>query len=139
MKEDKEIKKRLAVWLYPSTEKRITEALERLDYKSPSEFIEQAVIHYIGYLETRGSGDYISELINKSVKAIVNESTNKVSKNLFRVAYELAMLDCFIATANNYTPEQLDAMRRKALREVKNTNDILRFEKAANFYEDGDS
>ena len=36
-----EIKKRLAVWLYPSTEQRMTEALERLDYKSPSEFIER--------------------------------------------------------------------------------------------------
>ena len=77
-------------------------------------------------------------LINKSVKAIVNESTNKVSKNLFRVACELAMLDCFIATANNYTPEQLTQCAEKALREVKSTNDILRFEKAADFYEDGD-
>lgn len=43
----KETKKVTRIWIYPSTELQVKQLVERHGYKSPSEFIEAAVLNYI--------------------------------------------------------------------------------------------
>ena len=46
----KEKKIRIPLWIYPSTEEKISKNYEGDNCKSPSEFIEKAVLFYCGYL-----------------------------------------------------------------------------------------
>lgn len=44
---ERETKKRIPLWIYPSTEEQINKIFESDNCKSPSEFIEKAVKFYI--------------------------------------------------------------------------------------------
>ena len=46
----KEKKIRIPLWIYPSTEEKISKNYEADNCKSPSEFIEKAILFYCGYL-----------------------------------------------------------------------------------------
>ena len=46
----KEKKIRIPLWIYPSAEEKVLKNYEADNCKSPSEFIEKAILFYCGYL-----------------------------------------------------------------------------------------
>ena len=52
--ETPEVKTRIPLWLYPSTLEAVDKAMERDNCKSRSEFIENAIRFYAGYLSEIG-------------------------------------------------------------------------------------
>ena len=66
---DQETKKRIYLWIYPSTELQVKQLVERHGYKSPSEFIEAAVLNYIGQLTTAENMDYVAQTLSTFMEA----------------------------------------------------------------------
>ena len=62
------------------------------DCRSRSEFIEQAIRYYVGYLTANDYTSYLPIAMLSNMKSIVAESKNRISRIIFKVAVELGMI-----------------------------------------------
>lgn len=133
---ERETKKRIPLWIYPSTEEQINKIFESDNCKSPSEFIEKAVKFYIGFLNEEGNVNYLSPRITSSVDAVVHGSEKRINRNLFKIAVELGKLCHMIAAANEVDEDTLSELHAMCVNEVSHINGMIEFEKAVKFQQE---
>jgi len=119
------------LWLYPDTRERVRELYCSDGCHSQSEFIEKAIRFYIGRLLADDEESYLPNAMISTMKSIVAESENKISKTFYKVAVELAMVqNCLAYSHKDITSESLARLRESVEHEVKCTNGILTLEDA---------
>ena len=124
-------KERLSIYLYPETLEKVKELYRRDDCRTQSQFIEKALRFYIGHLFADEEESYLPNTILSTIKSIVAESENKISRTFFKVAVELAMVhNCFAYSHQDITAESLAQLRESVEHEVKCTNGMLTLEDA---------
>ena len=133
---ERETKKRIPLWIYPSTEEQINKIFESDNCKSPSEFIEKAVKFYIGFLNAEGNVSYLAPRITSSVDAVVHGSEKRINRNLFKIAVELGKLCHMIAAANEVDEDTLRELHAMCVNEVSHINGTIEFEKAVKFQQE---
>ena len=121
-------KKRIPVWLYPKTLKRMDECLDLGNCKSRSEYIENAVSFYNGYLLSKESSPYLPVILTSAMSGIVEASENRTSRLLFKLAVELSMLMNLYAAQSDVGEEILEKLRGKCIQDVKHTNGSVNLE-----------
>ena len=129
---EKEIKRRFQLWLKPSVLDMAEELYESDNCISRSEFIEKAVKFYAGYLYSQRSQDYLPRVVTSTIKGITAESTNQISRILFKMAVEQAITMNVVAATCGISREQLDKLRGTCVSQVKKTNGSYSFEDAYN-------
>ena len=88
MAENTEGKRKFALWIRESSLEQVRKWYKADDCSSQSEFIEKAVHFYIGYISSENGSDYLPKIITSTVKGIVNDSDNRISRILFKLAVE---------------------------------------------------
>ena len=117
--------------LYPETVKMINDMFRQADCRSRSQFIEQAIRYYAGYLMADDDASYLPNAMLATMKSLVAESENKISRIIFKVTVELAMVhNCFAYSHQDITAENLARLRESVEHEVKCTNGMLTLEDA---------
>ena len=124
---EKELKRRFQLWLKPSVLDMAEQLYESDNCISKSEFIEKAIMFYAGYLFSEGSGEYLPKIITSTLKGIVNESDNRISRILFKMAVEQAITMNVVAATCSISREQLDQLRGMCVSQVKKTNGSYSF------------
>lgn len=115
-------KQKFALYLHPETYDQISEWYRRVDCRSRTEFIEQAIQFYISYLTAGNGGSYLPSAFLSTMKSIVAESDNRHSKMLFKLAVELAMLLNVIAASYDIDQSSLQRLRGECVKEVQRLN-----------------
>lgn len=110
---------KFAVYLYPETLNKIKELYRVDDCSSKSEFIEKAVRFYIGYLTAEDKSNYLPNMFLSNMRAIASESDNRVSRMLFKLAVEQAMMMNIMAANYDIEPGTLSRLRGSCVEEVK--------------------
>ena len=124
-------KERLSIYLYPETLEKVKELYRRDDCRTQSKFIEKALRFYITRLVSGENESYLPTAMLSTMKNIVAESENKISRTFFKVAVELAMVqNCFAYSHKDITAESLARLRESVEQEVKCTNGMLKLEDA---------
>ena len=124
-------KERLSIYLYPETLEKVKELYRRDDCRTQSQFIEKALRFYITRLVSGENESYLPTAMLSTMKNIVAESENKISRTFFKVAVELAMVqNCFAYSHKDITAESLARLRESVEHEVKCTNGMLKLEDA---------
>ena len=124
-------KERLSIYLYPETLEKVKELYRRDDCRTQSQFIEKALRFYITRLVSGENESYLPTAMLSTMKNIVAESENKISRTFFKVAVELAMVhNCFAYSHQDITAENLARLRESVEHEVKCTNGMLTLEDA---------
>ena len=109
-------------YLRPSTAEMV-EALFREDNcGTQSEFVEKALLYYIGYLKAEKNMDYLSPTIMSSMRAVSEEGITRITRMLFKLAVESAVMNNLIAATVQFDPEQYNTLRRESERMVRKTN-----------------
>ena len=98
--------------------------------KSQSEFIEKAIIFYAGYVSSNKNDVYLPNVITSSLKSIVKESDNRLTRVIFKIAVELAITMNLIASSQNVDKITLDRLRGECIKEVKRLNGTFSFDDA---------
>lgn len=88
---------RFALWLKPETMEKIRAASAQDDCESLSEFIEKAVLAYLGYLSGGGNTAFLPGAFLSTMKGIVAESDHRHASMLFKLSVEMAMLMNIVA------------------------------------------
>ena len=98
--------------------------------RSKSEFIEKAVLFYLGYLSSKDNEEYFSSVITSTLKAVVDESDNRIGRMIFKLAVELAITMNIIASAEDIDKDSLERLRGECVREVRRLNGSFSFKDA---------
>lgn len=126
----KEVKRKFALWARDSTLEKTKDWFQKDNCRSQSEFIEKAILFYIGYLSSNENQEYLPEVITSTLKGIVKESENKTSRMLFKLAVELAVTMNVIASDSDIDRQTLEKLRGSCVKEVKTLNGAFSFNDA---------
>ena len=131
-----EKKIRIPLWIYPKTKELVEEMFPKDNCKSASEFIENAIKFYAGYLKQQGNVNYLAPIITDSVNGIVLGSERRLNRNLFKIAVELGKLSHMMAAANDVDDETLKDLHAMCVNEVRRINGTIDFDDAVRFQND---
>ncbi|SEW38168.1 hypothetical protein SAMN05216413_2618 [Ruminococcaceae bacterium KH2T8] len=90
--------------------------------KCLSDFTERALDYYIGYINSGRMTDYLSPTIMSSLKAVSDEGLARLSRLLFKLAVEIAVMNNLYAASLDISEEQVDELRNECQAEVRRTN-----------------
>jgi hypothetical protein len=129
-------KKKFALWLLPETLSQVDAAYRKDDCRSRSEFIEKAVLFYLSYLSAEDGHSLLPNSFLSSMKSIVAESDNRVSRLLFKQAVEMAMMMNLLANLSEVDDVTLARLRGECVKEVKRLNGSFSMEDAVKWQRD---
>lgn len=129
----KERKIRIPLWLYPSVEDKIMKNFEADNCKSPSEFIEKAIIFYCGYLASEEYKQYLPNVIISTMQGSLDSFEDRMATLLFKIAVELCMMLHVTAATNQIDESTLTKLRGLCVDEVKKLRGSVRLENAVKF------
>ncbi len=123
-------KKGATMWLKPETIQRVDFWMPLNNCRSRSEFVEKALVFYIGYLETCDASTYLCEVLSTMIKGILDNNNNRMRSLLFKWCVELNMACHTIAAHFGASEIERRELRAFAAREVKETNGQISFDHA---------
>lgn len=123
-------KRKFALWISKDTIDRAKQSYKDDNCSSASEFIEKAILFYLGYLSSQENQDYLARVIPATVKGIVDESSNRMGRLLFKMAVELAVIENILAAVCEVDRQELKRLRGQCVEEIKRTNGMISFEQA---------
>ena len=135
MDETKVTKKKVGLYLDDSTYLEVKNSYRKDGCRSLTEFMERAVVYYLGYVNSEHVTDYLSPTIMSSVKAASDENTKRITRILFKLAVEMAIMNNLYAASLDINEEQINILRREWENEVRklsgdfNMNDAIRWQK----------
>ena len=107
--------------------KRIDENLRRAKANSRNDFVEQAIDHYIGYLNAEDSSDYIGELLSAELDRHISHFTKTLSTNQYKTSVQLAIISHILANAFDFNREYINNLFRQCQQEVKQLDSVPDF------------
>lgn len=128
--EKQEVKRRFQLWIKPSTLELADQYYHIDNCVSRSEFIEKAILFYVGYVSSQQSQDYLADVIPSTVKGIVDESSNRMGRLLFKMAVEQAVISNILAAVCEVNQQELKRLRGQCVQEIRKTNGMISFEQA---------
>ncbi len=123
-------KHKIAVYLHPETMKQLEQVYREDGCRSRTEFIEKAVRFYLAYLSASDSQSLLPNSFLSNMKSIVAESDNRVSRLLFKLAVEMAMMVNLLASISDVDDLMLDRLRGECVKEIKKLNGAFSLEEA---------
>ena len=123
-------KLKYSLWLYPETLDKIGQLYAEDDCRSKSEFIEKAVQFYIDHLTAADDRSMLPNAMLFSMKSIVAESDNRLSRLLFKLAVELAVTMNVVAANSDIDDVSLERLKGECVKEVKRLNGNFTFRDA---------
>ena len=97
--------------------------------RSGTEVIRRAVDFYHDYLTTKHSGAFIPQTIKSYLDGRLGQLEDRVSGLLYKQAVELDMVSGILADSFRFTEDDLRRRRAASVRNVKQTNGRISFEK----------
>lgn len=129
-------KQKFPLWAKPETLESVKELYRSDNCKSQSEFIEKAILFYIGYLTADEPKSYLPNMFLSTMKSIVRESDNRTGRLLFKLAVELSMLLNVAAALWDVDRSELARLRGNCIEEVKRLNGTISFDDAMDWQQD---
>ena len=134
---EKDLKRKFALWIRPSLLEEVDSLYQKDNCASRSEFMEKALQFYIGYLTCNHAQDSLAQVIPSTVKGIVDESSNRMGRLLFKMAVEQAVTENILAAVCSVDQQDLSRLRGQCIEEIRKTNGMISFDKALSWQRDG--
>ena len=128
-------KNKYTIWMYPETWEKVKELYKEAGCSRKSDFIEQAVRFYVGYMTAENKANFLPNMFLSNMRSIVRESDNRNNRMLFKLAVEIAMVENILANLSKYDPLSVERLRGQCIEEVKGINGMMQFEDAVDWQE----
>ena len=125
-----EIKKKYALWIYPSTQHKVLEHYKDDNCASQSEFIDKAIRFYCGYLASENAHDYLPFSLSQAISGTLQVTEGRLSRLLFKLAVEMCMMMHIIAETTDLPDTYLNRLRGRCVNEVKHSTGTVNLDKA---------
>ena len=121
-----EERQKISVYLKPKT----VEQIKKSGCKTNSEYVEKALEFYHSYMVNRQAPEFLSAAMFRSLKDVLDKTEHARSRALFKLSVEISMLLNVVAAANDFSEEDLHALRHTCIDEVMNLNGSISLDDA---------
>lgn len=115
-------KTKFLLWLNPDAKAMVENNYRADDCRSQSEYIEKAIRFYTGHVIGQDNRSYLPNAIVSLVKSVSKESETRMSRLVFKLAVEQAIMMNLLAAYHDIDDETLARLRRNCVEEVKRLN-----------------
>lgn len=122
-------KDRLTVRVKPEIREEIKRHLERGDSRSMNQFLNEAVRHYLDYLDMKRAGTLLPREIMAAIDGRLGAFERNMSRALFKVSTEVDMTNALIADLRQLSQDELDDLRAGSVKNVRALNGITSLDK----------
>lgn len=122
-------KERHVYYQEPEQARKMEVTMKLSNCISESDFVRTAIDFYIGYLYQQESLDYLSPVINRSIKNVIGGVEKNISDMLFKLAVETGMTTQMAVDLYDFPDGYYDGLRQKIAQQVAETNGTIYFEK----------
>ena len=122
--------------MHPDVVKMCDENISKTSSLSRNDFIEEAIIFYVGYLNDK-ENKYLSESIQSIIKSNIQITEDRLSKIIFKLAVELSMMMNIVAFDNQLTDDAVSKLRVKCINDVKRSIGKINFEEVSRYQNSG--
>ena len=128
-------KERHVYYQEPEQARKMEVAMKLSNCISESDFVRTAIDFYIGYLYQQESLDYLSPVINRSIKNVIGGVEKNIFDMLFKLAVDTGMTTQMAVDLYDFPEGYYDDLRQKISQQVAETNGTIDFEKQKSLYE----
>lgn len=121
-------KERHVYYQEPEQAKKMKTAMQLANCTSESDFVRNAIDFYIGYLLQNESLDYLSPVINRSIKNVIGGVEKNISDMLFKLAVETGIATRIVGNYFEMSDELLEDLRGYISQMVAENNGVLNLE-----------
>ena len=100
---------------------------------SRSEFVENALRVYSGYLYTKNAGGFLPEALSAMLTGTLDKFAGRKGSHLFTQGVDLNVQGQIIAYATDIDEGEYQRLRGRAIRDMKRTNGRISFKDALAF------
>ena len=124
---------RIGVYINNELLARCDAAMEKSNAESRSEFIREAIEHYIAVLNMKESSRVLTPALESVIGSKIALTEDRISRILFKLGVEVAMMSNILAATHNIDEDSLSALRRFCTNEVAAIGGKYSFEDAVEF------
>ena len=122
-------KEKFPLYLSPEKKAILERRYQEDGSRSMTAFVERAVDFYLDYLSANSAGLFLPTSVQSYLDGRLDQFENRMASLLFKQAVELDMLSGIIADSFQFSEEDLRRRRAESVRNVKQTNGRISFEK----------
>ena len=130
---DSQKKVRVGVFLGDELLRRCDAAIPLTDCRSRSEFIAQAIDEYVARVNMEGDASVLFPVLDESLDGRMKDQEMRLTRALFKLAVEVAIMTHIVAATNDITEAQLAAVRKLCTQEVAKLSGRYSIEDAVKF------
>lgn len=124
---------RIGVYINNELLARCDAAMEKTNADSRSEFIREAIEHYIAVLNMKESSRVLTPALESVIGSKIALTEDRISRLLFKLGMEVAMMSNILAATHDIDEDSLSALRRFCTNEVAAIGGKYSFEDAVEF------
>ena len=133
MKTEKADKSRHTVWLSDEAWNQVGLHYRKDNCTFQNEYIEKAIRFYSGYLDTQNASAYLPRILSDVLEGKLDALGNRMGRLLFKLAVEQSMTANILASDINADLDDVEKLRSRCVREVKQINGEIKFEDALKY------
>ena len=126
---------RIGVYIGDDLLARCDAAMEKTNAESRSEFIRDAIEHYIAALNMKENSRVLTPALESVIGSKIALTEDRINQMLFKVAVELAVQNHLTAGRYRYEDDYLDGLRDYCVQEVKALNGRMDLKEIQKAYE----
>ena len=127
--------KRIGVYISEELLDQCDAAVEKSGADSRSEFICDAIMHYIAVINMAENSRVLTPALESVISSKIALTEDRINQMLFKVAVELAMQNHLTAGRYRYEDDYLDGLREYCVQEVKAINGRMDLKEIQKAYE----
>lgn len=127
---------RIGLYIGSDLLSRCDASIPLTDARSRSEFICDAIEHYIATLNVKGSSKVLTPALESVIGGKIAGTEDRISRMLFKLAVEIAVQNHLTAGQYQFGDGYLKELRDYCVQEVASTNGRMNLADIAKEYED---
>ena len=124
---------RIGVYIGDDLLARCDAAMEKTNADSRSEFIRDALEHYIAVINMQESSKVLTPALESVIGSKIALTEDRINRIVFKLGVEVAMMNNILASTHNIDPDSMESLRRYCTDEVASIGGKYRLEDAAEF------
>lgn len=133
MKTEKADKSRHTVWLSDEAWNQVNLHYREDNCSAHNEYIEKAILFYTGYLDTQNASAYLPRIFSDVLEGKLGALGSRIGRLLFKLAVEQSMIANILAADINSDLDDMEKLRSRCVREVKQINGEIKFKDALKY------
>lgn len=126
-------KSRHTVWLSDEAWNQVSLHYREDNCTFQNEYIEKAILFYSGYLDAQNASAYLPRILSDVLEGKLDALGSRMGRLLFKLAVEQSMTANILASEINAGLDEVEKLRIRCVREVKQINGEIKFEDALKY------